>query len=95
VVATNLGGLVLDSGVNRLTLFYVEAVALTHRMITMTGSVPVGMIPSKLVIGGRMFWHGEAVAVPRPAEDETVGLMPASMFRTVYVSNSDGYVVLE
>lgn len=95
VVETNLGGLVLDSGANHLTLFYADAVALTHRMITMTGSIAVGMISSKLMIGGRTFWNGEAVAIPRPAENETRGLMPANMFKTVYVSNSDGYVVLQ
>jgi hypothetical protein len=95
VVPTNLGDLVLDSGVNQLTLYYARAAQLTHRMITMTGSITVGMVPSHLVIGGRTFWRGDAVAISHPAESETTGLLPASMFRTVYVSNSNGYVVFE
>jgi hypothetical protein len=92
---TSLGDLILDSGVNRLMLFHADALALTHRLFTMSGSTMVGMVPSRLAIGGRVFWSGDAVAVARPAEGQTIGLLPASMFKTVYVSNSGGYVMLE
>ena len=68
VVATSLGSLVIDSGVNWVTLFGVAAAAATHEMVTMTGRVKVGTLSSTLVIDGRTLWRGEAVAIPRPAE---------------------------
>ena len=95
VVSTNLGSLVLDSGVNQVTLFHAEEFSLTHRLITMTGTVPVGMVSRHLIIDGRTLWRGSAVAVPRPAETEAAGLLPANLFRTIYVSNSDGYLALD
>jgi hypothetical protein len=47
------------------------------------------------VIGGRTFWHGDAVAIPRPADTGAAGLMPVSLFKAVYVCNSEGYLLLD
>jgi len=94
-VSTSLGALVLDSGTTTVTLFGVHAITLTHEMFTMTGTAKVGTVPGKLVIGGRTFWHGEAVAIPRPAETGAAGLMPVSLFKAVYVCNSAGYLLLD
>jgi hypothetical protein len=95
VVTTSLGSLVLDSGVNQLTLFDVGVSDLTHALITMTGSVNVGLISGKLVIDGRTFWRGAVVAIPQPAEDGAAGLLPVSLFKQVYVCNSESYVAFE
>jgi hypothetical protein len=94
-VSTSLGSLVLDSGTVSVTLFGVRASIITHEMFTMTGRAKVGTVSGRLVIGGRTFWHGEAVAIPRPAETEAAGLMPVSLFKAVYVCNSEGYVLLD
>ena len=61
----------------------------------MTGSLKVGTVSRELVIEGRTIWRGEAVAVPRSPESSVVGLLPVSLFKSVYVCNSEGYVVLE
>ncbi|HVP00632.1 MAG TPA: retropepsin-like aspartic protease [Bryobacteraceae bacterium] len=93
VVPTSLGNLVLDSGASLLTLFGVQAAAVTRELITMTGSVKVGMVASKLIIDGRMFWHGRAVTIPHSAESGATGLLPVSLFKAVYVCNSEQYMV--
>ena len=49
----------------------------------------------RLVIEGRRIWEGDAVAIPNRNEPGVNGLLPLSMFKAVYVSNSEGYVVFE
>ena len=95
VVATNLGQLVLDSGAHFMVRFGVRAAEATHEMVTASGTTQVGTVFSKLVIAGRTLWRGDAIAVPRPAESGAEGLLPISVFKTVYVSNSENYVVLD
>ena len=94
-VFTSLGSLVLDSGAAGIILFGGRAMALTHEMFTMTGSLRVGTISGTLVIDGRTWWRGKAVVIPRAAEAGAEGLLPASLFNAVYVCNSEGYLVLD
>ncbi|MDE3199113.1 MAG: retropepsin-like domain-containing protein [Acidobacteriota bacterium] len=95
-LATNLGDLVVDSGAAKLLLFGVgpgdrEQVP----MLTLTGSENVGMVSRRLAIDGRDVWRGSAVALPGRSEPGIAGLMPISLFKSVYICNSEGYVVLE
>ncbi len=92
-VSTSLGSLVLDSGAAGVILFGGRAVALTHEMFTMTGSLRVGTISGTLVIDGRTFWRGNAVVLPRADKAGAEGLLPLSLFKAVYVCNSEGYLV--
>jgi hypothetical protein len=95
-VSTSLGDLVLDSGAPRLILFgVVPDPGERSDMWTLAGSKSVGMVSSKLAIEGRNVWRGSAVAIPAQAEAGVAGLMPLSLFKTVYVCNSEGYVVFE
>lgn len=95
-VSTNLGDLVLDSGVSRLVRFGVGADAGELRdLLTVAGSRLVGMVASRLVIEGRNVWRGDAVALPDRTEPGVAGLMPLSLFKSTYVCNSEGYVVFE
>jgi hypothetical protein len=97
MIATNFGDLVLDSGAGRLTLFGVEPQTLTSSALkTVSGSQAIGMVSSKpLVIEGRRIWPGQTVAMPHAPEPGVGGLLPVSLFRGIYVSNSEGYVVFE
>jgi hypothetical protein len=96
VVATSLGDLVLDSGAARLVLFGVKAVSGAETyMRTLAGGDAVGMVWSSLAIAGHRVWRGQAIALPQQSEAGVAGLMPVSLFRTVYVCNSGGYLVLE
>jgi hypothetical protein len=96
VVSTSLGDLVLDSGASELVLFGVDPDRGDRRyMRTSAGSEIVGVVYSTLVIEGRSIWRGDAVALPKRAEEGVAGLMPLRLFKTIYVCNSEGYVVFE
>jgi len=95
VVDTSLGPLVLDSGAHLMVRFGVEPTQATAQMVTMSGTTEVGMVFSKLAIDGRTLWRGDAVAVPHTAEAGAAGLLPVSLFKTVYVCNSEHYLVVD
>jgi hypothetical protein len=98
-VSTSLGDLILDSGASRLVLFGVEpniGLGGKREWRAVAGSQEVGVISIKpLVIEGRPIWRGEAVAIPNRSEPGVDGLLPLSLFRTIYVCNSEDYVVFE
>jgi len=98
-VSTSLGDLILDSGASRLVLFGVEpdiGLGGKREWRTVAGSQEVGVVSIKpLVIEGRTIWHGEAVVIPNRSEPGVDGLLPLSLFKTIYVCNSEDYVVLE
>jgi len=96
VVSTNLGDLVLDSGATRLVLFGVNPDGGNRASFrTVSGSLTVGMVSRRLIVEGRSIWHGDALAMPNRAEPEVAGLLPLSLFKAIYVCNSEGYVVFE
>ncbi len=95
VVFTSLGPMVLDSGTGWVTLFGVTAPSATQELTTISGSMNIGTVPRELLIGGRSFWRGEALAVPQSVEPGAQGLLPVSLFKAVYVCNSEGYVSFE
>jgi hypothetical protein len=96
---TSLGDLVLDSGADRLVLFGVQpdsGSGVAAELRTVAGSQRIGMVSGKLLaIRGRCVWRGDAVAMPASVEAKVAGLLPVSLFKRIYVSNSEGYVVLE
>jgi len=95
-INTSLGDLVLDSGAAQLILFGVVAEGFPpNRVKTLAGSLFAGMVYRSLAIAGRHVWSGRAVAIPTRNEPGVSGLMPVSLFQTVYVSNSQGYIVLK
>jgi hypothetical protein len=46
------------------------------------------------MIEGTAFWRGEATAAPRQAKETVDGLLPVGIFKTVYVCNSEGFIVV-
>jgi hypothetical protein len=95
VVTTSLGSLVLDSGAHYLVRFHVSAAEETLAMATSTGSVQTGTVFSKLMIDERTFWRGEAIAVPQTPETGADGLLPISPFKSIYINNSEHFLVVE
>jgi hypothetical protein len=95
VVSTSLGELAIDSGADSITLFGIGKSDLVRTMVTMSGSSAVGIVSRRLQIEGRTFWRGEAAAIPRAVQSDVAGLLPVSLFRAVYISNSQGYAVFE
>ena len=95
MISTNLGWLVLDSGVARLVRFGVRGTEEGLAMRTVSGTTKLETVSSMLTIAGHSFWRGDAMAVPQAAENGPDGLLPAGLFKSIYVSNSGGYIVLE
>jgi hypothetical protein len=98
-VSTSLGELVLDSGATRLTLFGVRPDSPADgrdELRTIGGTQKIGLAWGKpLVIDGRKFWEGDAVAIPNRPEQGVDGLLPLGLFKAIYVCNSEGYVFFE
>lgn len=99
VISTSLGDLALDSGAGQLVLYGVKpdvGTGLKGELRTLAGSQQIGMVSSKpLAINGRKIRSGDAVAIPTRPEPGVDGLLPLGLFRTIYVCNSEGYVVFE
>jgi hypothetical protein len=97
-LTTSLGRMIMDSGSAQVTLFGIEPDKKNYTWKTVSGSQDAGVVSGRsLRIDVRTIWQGEAVAVPRPQQGEAdiAGLLPLSVFKTVYVCNSDGYMVLD
>ena len=97
-VSTNLGDLILDSGVTRLVLFGVQSGGgngTRGLMKTLAGSQVLGTASRNLVIESRNVWTGSAVTMLSRTEPGVAGLLPGGFFKTIYVCNSEGYVIFE
>ncbi len=97
VVSTNLGDLVLDSGAIRIILFGVDpgSGGRDSFVRTVAGSQTMGSVSKSLIIVGKVLWRGNAVAMPKGGEPGIAGLAPLSIFKAIYVCNSEGYLIFE
>jgi hypothetical protein len=95
-IETSLGRLVLDSGSDTLVLFHSAGKGSAVTGIrTASGFAAVEAVSGLRVrIGDRDYRPGQSAVVPQPGAAED-GLMPASLFQSVYVSNSQNYVILQ
>lgn len=97
VISTSLGDLALDSGQVQLLLFGVQSDNNSVYLLrSNASSLFVGKTSGRpLLISGRMISNGEAIAIPGHPEPGVGGLLPLGLFKSVYVCNSEGYVVFE
>jgi hypothetical protein len=88
---------VLDSGTEIVILFRAPTSAPTRGIRTATGSASLSPLQSlRLRIGDREYRPAQAASIPRVAEGESGdGLIPASLFRAVFISNSGQYAILD
>jgi len=94
VFTTSLGELALDSGQPILVLFGTAPPLANYRLLTLAGAQTVGAIEGKrLTIQGKAYGSGQALAVPARPEDGVDGLMPISLFQSIYICNSRGFAV--
>jgi hypothetical protein len=100
VTETSHGQLTLDSGATTVVLYNSSAVKWKGAMAVHTtegeARVRFGELKS-LKVAGREFRNVETAESARQKFDETDtdGLLPASLFSALYVSNSGGYVVFD
>ena len=96
-VDTDKGKLVLDSGTDVAIFYAASAEQSGARLITASGSSPISRARDRNIrVAGRSYSPVTA-SVPRPLTQDLRGdgLLPASVFRAVYVSNSAKYLVLD
>jgi hypothetical protein len=95
-IQTSEGEMILDSGAGSLLLFRAGPGTPGATIQDFSGAahtVQVGPGP-KIWIGGRLYQPREAVYGAAGGEALN-GLLPASLFPVVYVSNSEGYIAVE
>jgi hypothetical protein len=92
-VETDRGKLVLDSGTGTAMLFTTSPVS-GGRILTASGAASVSPIQSlRFRIAARVYSTATvSVARVSPHED---GLLPASLFHAVYISNSGKYLLID
>jgi hypothetical protein len=92
-VETDWGKLVLDSGTATAILYADSTGKSGGRVVTASGRAVVSETHDlRLRVGGRAY-STVAASAPREALEED-GIVPASLFHAVYVSNSGRYLVL-
>jgi len=97
VVSTNLGMLALDSGVDQVVLFGKDGSESPWKLPLRTEAGFVTAVIDRnrpLVLGGRSIHYSRALVIRQPPRVSQNGVLPVSLFRTVYVCNSGGYLVL-
>ncbi len=91
---TSLGRLVLDSGAETVLLFHGELGSSVSGIRTASGFAFVQTGGSvRIRIGEREFKFAQSASVRQPEVRED-GLLPISVFKAVYVSNSGNHLVL-
>jgi len=94
-VLTDQGELMIDSGADMLMLFRESPTAATSVSRTSNAIMPVAMLRAPaLYIGGKPYHPGNMVLHPM-ADAPVAGLLPATLFHAIFVSNSGGYVVFD
>jgi predicted aspartyl protease len=84
--------LLVDSGAQLLVLYEHGVVVAQARLLTNGEPAPAEICSAKVAIGPNYFRKMTAAKV-NPSS-QTLGLLPAAAFGSVYVSNRDGVVVL-
>ena len=94
-IETSAGKLVLDYGTDTTILFRASSSAPDARIVTASGPGSVSTIQClRLRIAGREYRSAKAASIPRGSLDED-GVLPASLFHAVFVSNSGKYAILD
>jgi hypothetical protein len=92
-VPTSRGDLVFDSGTEAVIFFRGAGSGVPIGLHTASGFAEVSTARhTTLEIGAREYRLPLAAFAPQPDRQEA-GLLPASLFRSVYVCNSGGYIV--
>lgn len=95
VVPTDAGELMLDSGTDTLFFFRVSPRLAAASITTSNASMAVAVERAPaLRIGGRQYHPSTAAFHPVP-DAPADGLLPASLFDVIFVSNSGHYVIFD
>lgn len=100
-VVTSLGRLILDSGSDIVVLFsdgvlFSEGKGIaSSRLQTAAGSAFVQPMPSQRVRIGSRNWKTVQTVMAPGGGSAADGLIPLSVFKRVYISNTGGYSVIE
>lgn len=93
-IETSEGRLLLDSGSDSVVLFRSIDTGPTAQIFTNAGASSVTVLPSlRLKIAGKDYRASSAALLPQSPGREG-GLLPTSLFRALYICNSENYVIL-
>jgi hypothetical protein len=96
LLETSLGPLILDSGAASVILFGVPSAETSNYVLTLAGTSAARTIPRKpLTIEGRDIAYRELVGVPGKNEAGAAGLLPLSVFKSIFICNSEDYAVFK
>jgi hypothetical protein len=95
-VRTNFGNLILDSGAECMLLFRPAIRMAGGSIVTAEGTLmSISTEPDQILrIGTHLYRIDKANFVRAPQTEES-GLLPATVFQAIYVSNSQQYIVLD
>ena len=68
---------------------------MTMTVRTISGETQAASSFIKLRIGDLEVWRGEAARTLRQPKETGDGLLPAGIFKVLYVCNSEGYIAFE
>jgi hypothetical protein len=94
---TNHGRLILDSGIDKMVLYKTLHGGTTRVPIQTAAGAGLASAeqPQRLRIQGCGIREVDTVSIPRPDGVVEDGLLPLNVFRAVYVSNSEKFVVVD
>ena len=95
LVSTSEGPLILDSGTDAVILFRDSSGAGHQRIATANGFAAATPVESLKIRVGDRDYHPRKSAILPSANGRADGLLPASLFRAIYVSNSERYIIPE
>lgn len=95
IVPTSEGSMVLDSGTSAAVLFRAGSSPNSARIATASGVASASLEKAhRIKIAGHDYRPGQT-AFAAASYTGVAGLLPASLFRSVFISNSGSYIVLE
>jgi predicted aspartyl protease len=89
----NPTSLVLDSGTNYLVLFQESLGPTSSDRQTSVGAAATRMV-QQLYLGGKHFSNVTAMAVSRHGEMDSDGLVPTSIFQSIFISHEGRFAIL-
>jgi len=93
VIPTSEGNMVLDSGTAAMILFRRSA-SPAAQIQTAAGFAAAGNDSSRIRVAGREY-RPRQTALAAASYTGQAGLLPASMFKAVFICNSSNYIVVE
>ena len=92
-VFTSLGELILDSGIDTVLLYSRPQTEASVRLVTSAGETAVKIVRNSRLMIEEHEYRLRRIAYVPPVAGHGQGLLPASLFDSVFVCNSGNYII--